>query len=154
MEAIQSQEGSGNRSGIVAEADRREQWFRFGPWTFNVRRALQIAERPRRIGGLPVERWARLYGLSEGSVPIFDPYEIDESYAAGIDLSRPVLVATMKNKHDMPFPLLIDGLHRLYRAHTEHVPQLPAYVLTPAETLAIREDGLPDVVRFDEVPRG
>lgn len=153
LDDFQSQKG-GERSGAGAEAHlRREQWFYFGPWIFNVRRALQIADRSRRVRPLPVERWARFYGLSEGSVPIFEPYEINEPYALETDLSRPVLVATMKNKHGMPFPLLVDGLHRLYRAHTEHVLQLSAHVLTAEETLAVREDGLADVPRYEDVPR-
>ena len=34
--------------------------------------------------------------------------------------------------------LLIDGTCRLYKAHATRAAQLPAWVLTPAETLAVR----------------
>lgn len=139
--------GGENQLDKTAESDRsREQWFHFGPWTFNVRRGLLIAERPRRLSRLPVEPWARWYGLPDGSFPIFGPYEIDTAYAMATDLTAPVLVATMQNKRGEPFPLLIDGLHRVYRAHVEQIAQLPAHVLTAQETGAIREDGLVDRV--------
>jgi hypothetical protein len=57
------------------------------------------------------------------------------------DLAVPVLVAMLRGNSGEEFPLLIDGTHRLYRAHAERVAELPAYVLTAEETLAIRDDG-------------
>lgn len=153
MEEASSEEAGESRPDGQTEIDAwREQRFHFGAWTFNVRRGLLIAERSRRLGRLPVEPWASWYGLREGSVPILGRYDIDEPYALATDLGRPVLVATMRNKRGEAFPLLIDGLHRVYRAHLERVPQLPAYVLNVQESYAIREDGLPDVPRYEEQP--
>lgn len=109
-----------------------------------------VAERPHRLSRLPIEGWVDFYALRDGAVPIFGAYDIDEAYAITTDLSNPVLVGTMRNDRDRPFPLLIDGLHRVYHAHSEQLPYLPAYVLTAQETLAIREDGMPDVAAYRE----
>ena len=54
------------------------------------------------------------------------------------DLTDPVIVATLPASAGPALPLLIDGTHRLYKAHAEGAAGLPAYVLTEAETRAIR----------------
>jgi hypothetical protein len=56
------------------------------------------------------------------------------------DLTKPVIVAHLLIDGVEPSPLLIDGTHRLYRAWREGVPQLPAYVLTVAESRQVQED--------------
>ena len=128
------------------ERDRgsRLQRFQFGPWLFNVNGARAIiAECPRDIKSLPVEPWAHFYGLdnTDDSVSLFSVQHLDRNYAMTTDLDEPVLVAMLRSSLNKQFPLLIDGTHRLYRAHVEHVAELPAYVLTAEESLAIREDG-------------
>lgn len=128
--------------------EQREQRFRFGPWVFDVAGALVIvAESPREPRPMPVEPWARFYGITEpveGSIPLFGPRDLDVDYALTTDLNEPVLIATMRNKAGGEFPLLIDGAHRLYRAYGEGVEKLPAYVLTADETVTIRQDGFID----------
>jgi hypothetical protein len=54
------------------------------------------------------------------------------------DLTQPVIIATLPVTGDEPAPLLIDGTHRLYKAHATGAAQLPAWVLTDTETLTIR----------------
>ncbi len=54
------------------------------------------------------------------------------------DLTQPVIIATLPGTADGPLALLIDGTHRLYKAHATGVAVLPAGVLTEAETSAIR----------------
>ena len=55
------------------------------------------------------------------------------------DLTRPVIIATVRGSAPGErLALLIDGTHRLYKAHATGTAQLPALALTPAETLAIR----------------
>lgn len=129
------------------EQDRgpRVQRFQFGPWLFNVNGARAIiAERPREIRSLPVESWARFYGLdsSDEAVSLFSAQGLDRDYAMTTDLAEPVLVATLRSSSNEQFPLLIDGTHRLYKAYVQAVADLPAYVLDADESLAIREDGL------------
>jgi hypothetical protein len=123
----------------------RLQIFEFGPWRFNVNAAHAIiTEHPRNATRLAVEDWARFYGLasSPGKVPLISPLELDRNYAMSTDLEEPVLVATMRNGKNDEFSLLIDGTHRLYKAHTQRVTELPAYVLDADESLAIREDNI------------
>lgn len=57
---------------------------------------------------------------------------LDIAYALSTDLSRPVLFVTYRGKR-----YLADGWHRMYRALTQNVPRLSAYVLTEQETEAI-----------------
>lgn len=128
------------------ERSPRRQRFVFGPWVFNVDRGLAIvAEHAREAKALPVEPWTHFYGLDatgeEEGIPLFAPMNLDRDYAMTTDLDEPVLVATLRSSLNKQFPLLIHGTHRLYRAYVEHVAELPAYVLTVEESLAIREDG-------------
>jgi hypothetical protein len=135
------------------ESGRREerrpiehvQRFQFGPWLFNVERAKDIiADNPRDVHSLPVQPWARFYGLDlpgGRSFSLFRPAsEFDAEYAVTTDLTEPVIVATLRSREGGRFPLLIDGTHRLYRAQVQGVAELPAHVLTIDESLEIRED--------------
>ena len=128
------------------EQDRgpRVQRFQFGPWLFNVNGARAIiAESPRQPRALPVEPWARFYGLdnTDEAVSLFSVQHLDRDYAMATDLDEPVLVATLRSSLSKQFPLLIDGTHRLYKAFVQGIAELPAYVLDADESLAIREDG-------------
>jgi hypothetical protein len=49
-----------------------------------------------------------------------------------------VILATLRTRPG-PAALLIDGIHRLYKASATGTAELPAYLLTQAETLAIRD---------------
>lgn len=139
-----SERGESKRSS--GESDRsRVQRFQFGPWLFNVDRAqVLIAESPRETKLVPVTPWAQFYGLDRSDGPSFSLFTshagFDRDYAMTTDLSDPVLIATLRNSEGEEFPLLIDGTHRLYRAHAEGRSGLPAYVLTAEESLTIRED--------------
>jgi hypothetical protein len=54
------------------------------------------------------------------------------------DLTRPVILATLRSTSG-PLALLIDGTHRLYKAHATATAELPACLLTETETLTIRD---------------
>jgi hypothetical protein len=144
----QPDQGGDNQERDRHSAERKQvQRFQFGVWRFNIDRAQAlITEQPRETQPLPVAAWARYYGLDHAedrhSISLIGPGpDFDRSYAMTTDLTEPVIVATLHSKeHDEDYPLLIDGTHRLYRAHQEGVAVLPAYVLDVTETLAIRED--------------
>lgn len=144
-ERFQEGESAGQRGEHGAD-QAREQRFQFGPWLFNVSKAQElVAESPRDARPMPVEHWARFYGLTgpdAGSFSLFSPRNLDKDYALTTDLSEPVIIATMRTLGGEQFSLLIDGTHRLYRAHVEGVARLSAYVLSIEETLAIRADTL------------
>lgn len=127
--------------------NKPNQRFFFSPWVFNIDRAQAlIAEQEREIQPLPVEAWAQFYGLDRTddrhSISLIGPGpDFDRGYAMTTDLAEPVIAAMLHSKeHNEEYPLLIDGTHRLYRAHKEGVAELPAYVLSVEESLAIRED--------------
>ena len=127
--------------------DQPSQWFLFGPWAFDITAATAIIrDEPRETVTLPVVPWARAYGLDRvpgthtGTIPLLGPGPgFDAGYAMTTDLTRPVIIATVHGTAPGErLALLIDGTHRLYKAHATGAAQLPAWVLTPAETLAIR----------------
>jgi hypothetical protein len=127
--------------------DQPPQWFLFGPWAFDITAAAAILRgEPRETVTLPVAPWARAYGLDRdpgtdtATIPLLGPGPgFDSRYAMTTDLTRPVIIATVHGSDPGErLALLIDGTHRLYKGHATGAAQLPAWVLTPAETLAIR----------------
>jgi uncharacterized ParB-like nuclease family protein len=61
----------------------------------------------------------------------------------GTDLEEPLIIASVTaDGSGQPYPLLIDGCHRLYKAARLGREHLPSLVLTAAETLAIRHDAV------------
>ncbi len=130
---------------------RQEQWFHFGPWVFSIDAAQAlIAAAPRDTVALPVTAWATAYGLTHlddpdrAAVNLIGPTSdaVDRLYAMRTDLTKPVLLGRIRVGAHPPAALLIDGVHRLYRAWREGVPHLPAYQLTTEETGAIQHDTL------------
>src|SRR5260370_22603325 len=136
-----------NSSGDGGERGekRRGQRFQFGPWLFNIDEAEDlVAEKPRKAVVASVPPMAHFYGLdvigNEGSASLFKAARLDREYAMTTDLEKPVIIAQLRNTSGESFHLLIDVIHRLYRAYAERVDQLPAYVLSVEESLSIRED--------------
>jgi hypothetical protein len=67
--------------------------------------------------------------------------DFDREYAMTTDMTEPAILAIVRSQETGEVaPLLIDGTHRLYRAHAERLEVLPVYVLNTEESLAIRED--------------
>jgi hypothetical protein len=116
----------------------------FGAFLFNVDRGLDtVTERPREARQVEVGPWARFFGFDvpeEAGVALFAPKYLDPDYAMTTDLDEPVLIATLRGNEDRQFPLLIDGTHRIYKAHALGTASLPAYVLDEDESLTIRDD--------------
>lgn len=123
---------------------RRGQRFVFGAFLFNVDRALDaVAEASREPARVEVAPWASFFGFDiteEHGIALFAPRHLDRGYAMTTDLDEPVLIATLEGNEGRRFPLLIDGTHRIYKAHALGVDTLPAYVLDERESLAIRDD--------------
>ena len=131
-------------------AGKPQQWFIFRPWAFDVSLAgVLLRATPRLPVPIPVEAWARAYGLDRdpaearqaisliGPGPDFSP-----DYAMTTDPGEPVILATLTGAGGEPAPLLIDGCHRLYKAAVTGRAKIPALVLTAAETLLIRSDAI------------
>jgi hypothetical protein len=132
-------------------AGQPQQWFVLRPWVFDVTMAgVLLRAVPRPPVPAPVGAWARAYGLARdpgggrhavsliGPGPHFNP-----DYAMTTDPDEPVILATMAGPPGEPGgPLLIDGCHRLYKAVVTGRAEIPAFVLTAAETLLIRSDAV------------
>lgn len=119
-----------------------EQHFIFVAWAFDIRAAqLRLRAHPRAALQAEITGWARAACIDDhhpGRVPLISGPDLDRAYAMTTNLDQPLIIATLQAQGHDPEPLLIDGWHRVYRAHTEGLTHLPAYVLTIAETLAIR----------------
>ncbi|MFD8670746.1 hypothetical protein ACFV1U_35905 [Streptomyces microflavus] len=124
------------------------QLFLYGKWLFNIDQAQALLkEHPRDAQPTPVADWAAAYHLdrltpgydSAPWCPVFGPDQsaFSAEHALQADLDEPVIIATLV-LDDSPAILLIDGVHRVYRAMTEGLAILPAYTLTTAETTRIR----------------
>jgi len=144
----------GSRGGSVPprpSAGKPQQWFTLRPWIFDVTLAgVLLRAAPRPPVPIPVEAWARAYGLARdpaigrqaisliGPGPDFSP-----DYAMTTDPGEPVILATLAGPGGEPGgPLLIDGCHRLYKAAVTGWAEIAAYVLTAGETLLIRSDAV------------
>ncbi len=130
---------------------RAPQWFHFGPWVFSIDAAeALIAAAPHERLDLDVTAWATAYGITRlddrqpTSVNLIGPTRdaVDRDYAMTTDLTQPVILGQLAINNLPPAALLIDGVHRLYRAWREAIPRLPAHLLTVEETLRIQRDAL------------
>jgi len=142
----------GRQRAAPAPAGQPQQWFVLRPWVFDVTLAgVLLRAAPRPPVPIPVEGWARAYGLARdpaigrhavsliGPGPDFSP-----GYAMTTDPGEPVVLATLTGPGGEPGgPLLIDdGCHLLYKAAVTGRAEIPAYVLTAAETLLVRSDAV------------
>lgn len=125
------------------------QTFHYGSWVFDIDRAQKLlAEQPRAVVQTPVADWAAAYHLhlltpdydGEPWCPVFGPDQshFNAGYAMQTNLDKPVIIATMQFDGN-PALLLIDGVHRMYRAMIEGLSTLPAYILTADETAKVRD---------------
>ena len=144
-------DGRGGSTPPRPPAAKPQQWFTLRPWLFDVTVAtwlLRAAPRPARP--LPVEPWARAYGLlpapggSPRTVSLIGPGpDFDPQYAMTTDLNEPLIIASVTaDGTGQPRPLLNDGCHRLYKAARLGREHLPSLMLTAGETLAIRHDAI------------
>lgn len=104
--------------------------FVFARWSWDVVRALEVT-RGRVDMQLPPAAFTQMAGLL---------VRVDREYAwnADLDLSVPVVLAPMPAATSGL--LLVDGWHRLVRAHMLRRLSLPASVLTEEESLSVRTD--------------
>jgi hypothetical protein len=65
--------------------------------------------------------------------PIFAGTDVNPEYAlTKSDVSRPLIFGLIKDKNTW-YSILIDGHHRLYRAHAEGIQKMSAYFLNKRE---------------------
>ena len=123
-------------------SDIPQQYFVFAAWAFDIDAAQErLKSHPREQIQAEITGWARAFGLHEqpeGRFPLISGPDLDREYAMTTDTDVPLIFATLEAAGQAPELLLIDGWHRLYRAHAEQRTHLPAHVLDVEESLAIR----------------
>jgi hypothetical protein len=129
---------------------RQQEKYHFLSYQWDIVRAFYLIEqRPRDPQPIHVAPCARNYGFSffEGGAKEEETVEatgffyvnIKTVMSDEIDLERPLLIALVKLKKDeQPAAMLIDGLHRLFKAARQGRKELPALILTPEEELLCR----------------
>jgi hypothetical protein len=130
-------------------AYRQHETFRFLVVQWDIVKALYLlAKYKRPVDCLRVAEAARAYGLD---IPVRTPGEtrgegsldddntgcpVDRDFAMSeqIDRERPAILALVQLPGKArPTPILIDGLHRLYRAAQDQREVIPCYALSPEE---------------------
>ena len=110
---------------------------RFFVARWDIVKARFLTQQPgRRLDTLEVRSAARAYGFDTpqtiDSWAYVDPIR---AMSDAIDPDIPVILALIAREEEgaRPIPLLIDGLHRLYKAYREERIHIPCYALTPQE---------------------
>jgi hypothetical protein len=98
--------------------------FSFGAWSWSITAARRIIG-ARAIQPIPITQYGPLIAL--GAI------EISRTYAARVSLDEPLIAI-----HTPGGVFPIDGWHRIARALTEGIRQLPARILSEAEAASIR----------------
>ena len=108
-------------------AAARAEIFEWGVFLYDIARAkTEAAARPHEQGSLQVASWATMLGVMR----------IDEDHVPTRPLDEPLLVARLGGP-DGP-PMVIDGWHRIAKAHAAGVETLPALLLDAAAEAAAR----------------
>ncbi|MEV0386880.1 hypothetical protein [Nonomuraea sp. NPDC050643] len=111
------------RSGSDRDSTRVEVFQMLG-WRWDITEAKKLTQGRAPDGRIQTRWWAGMIQL----------VAIDAEHAAQVDLSEPLIMATVPNGG----MLIIDGWHRLCRALSLGVEELFAVVLTEEEELACR----------------
>ncbi|MGW0805567.1 hypothetical protein [Nonomuraea sp. NPDC002799] len=119
--------------------DSRVEFFQMLGWRWDITAAKKLIRGRAPDGRVVTEWWAAMLNL----------VAIDAEHAAQVDLSEPLIVATVPTGG----VLIIDGWHRLCKAVTIGLPELSAVVLTTEEERACRifggEEGGEELVEED-----
>ncbi|MFI7225116.1 hypothetical protein ACIBO5_18025 [Nonomuraea angiospora] len=113
-----------NRPGSERADSSRVEVFQMLGWRWDITAAKQLTQGRAPDGRIVTEWWAAMLQL----------VAINPEHAAQVDLSEPLIVATVPNGG----VLIIDGWHRLCKAVTIGLPELFAVVLTAEEERACR----------------
>jgi hypothetical protein len=120
----------------LPESDRYEV-HRFFVARWDIVKARYLTQQPgRRLDTLNVLTAAKAYKFDQPQTIDSWAY-VDPKLAMSdaIDPDIPVILALIAREQEgePPIPLLIDGLHRLYKAYREERITIPCFALTPEE---------------------
>ncbi|MEU6718656.1 ParB N-terminal domain-containing protein [Nonomuraea sp. NPDC046802] len=125
--AAASQQPTTGTSESGCTDSSRVEIFQMLAWRWDITTAKKLTRGRTADGRIEPREWAGMLRL----------VSISREHAAQVDLSEPLIAATVPNGG----MLIIDGWHRLYKALTTGVSELPAVVLTIEEELACRIHG-------------
>lgn len=109
-----------------------DELFSFGQWTWNITNALTNVEEAMKAD--PDDAYLQQAPVAKLASML--PFMLlDEEHAMTADLSKPLLAAPVPDEGAL---MVIDGWHRILRAHREGVEQLPLITLTEEESTAVR----------------
>lgn len=94
-------------------------------YRWDVTAAKALVQRREPNGRADPTEWAGIGSL----------IRIDREHAKTVDLDEPLIAVPIPGGGG---PLVIDGWHRLWRAHSEQAASLPVHVLTSEEEFQIR----------------
>lgn len=120
--AMLSAQNNDHVGGTIRDGSRDEQ-FVIGNMIFNVESAKKICKGMSNGTALCSNDWS-------------EKINVEEDHAIKADTENPVLIAMIPMEQDI-IPLLFDGHHRMYRAMSEGKKELPAYIFTPEQSLAV-----------------
>lgn len=105
----------------------RPETFEWGVFLYDIARAKdEAAAREHERGTISVDSWAAMLGVMR----------IDEQHVPSRVLTEPLLVVRLGGA-DGP-PMVIDGWHRIAKAHDTGVASLPAILIDKAAEAAAR----------------
>ncbi|HEX5119840.1 MAG TPA: hypothetical protein VFW65_32035 [Pseudonocardiaceae bacterium] len=118
--------------------------FRFVTFRWCVDQARELIEsdpdaaRREPVEIEPLREFTSLGAPRPGHLKLIE-VKVDAAHAATVDLTEPIVFAPIVSPEtgERMGGFLIDGWHRVYRALSEGVPELPAYFLTDEASLAV-----------------
>ncbi|MER6007949.1 hypothetical protein ABT120_56080 [Nonomuraea angiospora] len=134
-ETVSPESAPSSRPGSERADSSRVEVFQMLGWRWDITAAKKLTQGRAPDGRIVTEWWAAMLQL----------VAINAEHAAQVDLSEPLIVATVPNGG----VLIIDGWHRLCKAVTIGVPELFAVVLTAEEERACRIFGGEEAVEED-----
>jgi len=113
------------------------QMFDFMWYTWNIDKAIALIAKRRKknkdIKNMDVDQIYNAIRWSTPDRPVFAGTNVDPEYAlTKADVNKPLVFGLLKDKNTW-YSILIDGHHRLYRAHAEGIKNMPAYFLNKRE---------------------
>ena len=135
------------------ETHNRPETFTYGIWAWDIKAIWDTLEGSSPTGlytrikagaeMLPVKKWHDMFLGNNASMGLI---RVDEEYAKTVDITRPIILVMAGGAKEEwgleqdiePMAMIIDGWHRLHKAHTDGVERLPCILLTLEEETAVR----------------
>ncbi len=109
----------------LPEIDRIEKRNDGIPWDIVKARYLAYRANLQPVEVDPDTCWKKIKWISD----IKPEYALSEQ----VDLNKPIIIVKRKNDAGVVEDRIIDGSHRVFKAHHNHIATIPAYILSEEE---------------------